>query len=297
MGKLLMAQAFSRALLCSERKEGEAEACGHCHSCSQASTLNHPDIIYFRPGDAPKNAVSDYAREKIVGDMYTRPYQSPYKVYIIEHAETLSETVQNILLKSIEEPPAYAIVILLVSNRQMMLRTILSRCVEMPFRPVSEERIANYLKEKYQITDIMAAEHARFSGGNPGKAMRHTEDVSFMERRESVIRLMRDFEDKASYEWMPFIKEAVKDKKLTGEYIDLIEVWMRDVLFYKTDAKKAGLCYDNEKTSIGNMASAMTYEEINRGFRGIETARIHLAQSVDSELVMLNMLDSLLVER
>ena len=124
MGKLMMARAFAQALLCEEKAPGETRPCGTCHSCRQADSLNHPDIIFFRPGDAPDRKVSDYARSKVVGDMQTRPYQSKYKIYIIEEAHTLSEQVQNILLKSIEEPPSYVISILLCANRRMMLPTI-----------------------------------------------------------------------------------------------------------------------------------------------------------------------------
>ena len=185
MGKLMMARAFAQALLCEERKPGQIRPCGHCHSCSQAESMNHPDIVFFRPQDAPDRKYSEYARTKVVGDMQTRPYQSKYKIYIIEDAHTLSEQVQNILLKSIEEPPSYVISILLCANRRMMLPTILSRCVEMSFRPVSTGRIISYLKQNYEITDDEARENAAFAFGNVGRAVQLSEDSGCRERRES----------------------------------------------------------------------------------------------------------------
>ncbi len=294
MGKLMMARAFAQALLCEEKAPGETRPCGTCHSCRQADSLNHPDIIFFRPGDAPDRKVSDYARSKVVGDMQTRPYQSKYKIYIIEEAHTLSEQVQNILLKSIEEPPSYVISILLCANRRMMIPTILSRCVEMPFRPVATSRIVSYLKQNYEITDAEAQENASFAFGNVGRAIRQSEDSGYRQRRESVIGLLSGFHEKGAYEWMPLIGTIGKDRALAGEYVDLIGEWLRDVLFYKTGAKKGDLCYDKQEYALKDMAEAMSFEDIDRALRGVEVARRHLAAAVDIELVMLNLFDSFL---
>ena len=104
-----MAEAFAKALLCEEREDGGDESCGNCHSCKQVESHNHPDLIYVTH-NKPQLISVDEIREQVVGDVQIRPYQSKYKVYIIDEAELMNEQAQNALLKTIEEPPEYAVI-------------------------------------------------------------------------------------------------------------------------------------------------------------------------------------------
>ena len=114
-GKMMMAEAFVAALLCEEQGD---ESCGNCKSCHQMQTHNHPDVKYIT---APNVKM---VREEINGDMQVKPYSSAYKVYIVDHAEEMDAAAQNALLKTIEEPPEYGMILLLVNNDQRLLQTI-----------------------------------------------------------------------------------------------------------------------------------------------------------------------------
>ena len=159
-GKRLLAEAFAKTVLC---EEGGIEACGKCKSCRQTESGNHPD---FRVVVREKATLGvKEIREQVASDVQIKPYSSPYKIYWIDEAEKMTEEAQNALLKTIEEPPEYAIFLLSVSRQELLLQTVLSRCVLLPLHPVATERIKKFLMEKKGVPDYLAHSAASFSGG------------------------------------------------------------------------------------------------------------------------------------
>ena len=144
------------------------------------------------------------------GDILIRPYSSPWKIYIVDEAEKMTVQAQNALLKTIEEPPAYGIILLLTENSQSFLPTILSRCVTLKLRPVKEELIRKYLMEELHVPDYQADVCASFARGNVGKAKRLAQSEHFAELRDEVIHLMRHLRDMEIYE----VTEAVRELSL-----------------------------------------------------------------------------------
>ncbi|MDO4531864.1 MAG: DNA polymerase III subunit delta, partial [Bacillota bacterium] len=127
-GKRLIANTFAKALQC----EGEGEKpCGHCKSCLSFDHKNHPDIIYFQALEKPPNYRIDDVRKQIMETVDLKPFQYDKKIYIIEKADTLNVQSQNALLKTLEEPPAHAVFLLLAERAEGFLPTILSRVVTM----------------------------------------------------------------------------------------------------------------------------------------------------------------------
>ena len=124
-GKKMLAKLFAQTLQC---EKGGEEPCYECHSCRQAIGNNHPDII--RVSHEKPNTISvDDIRVQINEDIQIKPYSSKYKIYIVPDADMMTVQAQNALLKTIEEPPAYAVIFLLTENAQSLLPTICSRCV------------------------------------------------------------------------------------------------------------------------------------------------------------------------
>jgi DNA polymerase-3 subunit delta' len=134
MGKKTVVKAVTMFLQC---EEAYKEPCQTCKYCMQAISENHPDIIrilHEKPGSIGVEEI----REQIVGDVQVRPYSGRYKIYIIDEAEKLTIAAQNAILKTLEEPPEYAIIIMLSANNNSFLSTILSRCILLNMRPLSE---------------------------------------------------------------------------------------------------------------------------------------------------------------
>ncbi len=104
-GKKMLANLFAMTLLC---ETGDNEPCGKCHSCKQAESGNHPDIIRVTH-EKPNSISVDDIRTQVNNTVDIKPYQGPYKVYIIPQADMMTPQAQNAILKTIEEPPAYAV--------------------------------------------------------------------------------------------------------------------------------------------------------------------------------------------
>ena len=161
-GKMMIAEAFARALQC--EKEG-TDGCGECKSCHQADDHNHPDIIYVSH-EKPNNISVDDIRTQLNNDIVIKPYSSKYKIYIVDEAEKMNQQAQNALLKTIEEPPAYAVIMLLTTNADSFLQTIRSRCITLNMKSVKDEVIKAYLMNEKHIPDYQADISAAFAQAN-----------------------------------------------------------------------------------------------------------------------------------
>ena len=106
-------------------EEGGTEPCGHCDSCKRPLAKNHPDIIMITH-EKPNVITIDEIREQLINDVAIKPYCSHYKIYIVADSELMNPQAQNALLKTIEEPPEYAVIMLLTSNIDALLPTIRS---------------------------------------------------------------------------------------------------------------------------------------------------------------------------
>ena len=169
-GKKMLAAAFSKILQCETRQKTEEErACNQCESCIQMENKDHPDVIWVSHEKAGVISVGEI-REQVVNTVDIMPYKGPYKIYIIDEAEKMNVAAQNAILKTIEEPPEYAIIFLLTTNRGAFLDTILSRCILLETKPVSGKMIERYLGERYKIPEEEVEFAAGFSLGNIGKA-------------------------------------------------------------------------------------------------------------------------------
>ena len=164
MGKKTLANAFAMTLLC---EEGGKEPCMHCHACKQVLSGNHPDLIYVTH-EKPASMGVDDIREQINDTIMVRPYSSQYKIYIVDEAQKMTVQAQNALLKTIEEPPAYAVIMLLTTNPDAFLQTILSRCVQLKLKPLKDSVVKGYLEDKLQVKDVQAEIYSAFARGNLG---------------------------------------------------------------------------------------------------------------------------------
>ncbi len=292
MGKKLMATAFAKALLCEERSEGEKESCGSCHSCKQVESHNHPDLIYVTH-DKPQLISVDEIRKQVVGDVLIRPYQSRYKVYIIDEAELMNEQAQNALLKTIEEPPEYAVILILTSNEQMMLQTVRSRCIKLSMTPLTKEEIKKILTGGNNISPVQAERVLSFSRGNPGRAKELVLSETFEKKRTLLIRILSGLADSSVYQWTDNIEDLSSDKKELASCFDLMEDWYRDVLLYKAGALKEQLIYQDAFAKVAQGADTYSYHQLQRNFEALTVAREQLKRQVRPQLILENLFTEL----
>ena len=279
---MMLAEAFAMALQC----EGEGKRpCLECRSCRQAADHNQPDIIYVSH-EKPNTIGVDDIRTQINNDIDIKPYSSRYKVYIVDEAQKMNQQAQNALLKTIEEPPAYAIILLLTTNADSFLQTILSRCVTLNLKAVKEDKIKEYLMKHYQIPDYQADICAAFSQGNVGKAIQLASSEEFGELKASVLQLMKRLEDIDLYEMTGAVKQIAEYKLSVNDYFDLMMIWFRDVLYLKATNDVDGLIFKDEVYDIKKQAAKRSYQGIETILEALEKAKIRLNANVNFDLVI-----------
>ena len=281
-GKKMLARAFAQTLQC---ERGGVEPCGECHSCKQAQSGNQPDIIEVTHEKPASIGVEDI-RGQLCGDIQIKPYSSPYKIYIVDEAEKMTVQAQNALLKTIEEPPAYGVIMLLTTNADAFLPTILSRCVTLKLRPVKNEIIRPYLMEKYHIPDYQAEVCTAFARGNVGKAERLAQSEQFAELKSHLLHLLRHLRDMEVYELTEAVRSASEYKTEINDYLDLMALWFRDVLLFKATRQIDGLVFAEEINAISAQAQKSSYEGLERILKALEKAKVRLNANVNFELTM-----------
>lgn len=282
MGKKTIAKIFSMTLQC---EKGGDEPCMQCHSCKQAISNNHPDIRWITH-EKPSTIAIDEVREQINNDILIKPYSSKYKIYIVDEAEKLTVQAQNALLKTIEEPPAYGVIMLLTNNKDSFLQTILSRCVALEMRPVASTDIINYLREKEKIPDYQAKMVVNFAGGNLGRAIRLASMEEFNELKDMVIRHLTGICDASVTDISGYVKEAATFKDNISEYIDLMVAWFRDVLIFKASKDINQLIFKEEISLIEKYVIRISYNGINRIFEAADKVVLRLRANVNFDLTI-----------
>lgn len=283
-GKKLLANLFAMSLLCKDRDE-DGDACGKCRSCRQALSGNHPDIIRVTH-EKPNTISVDDIREQVNNDIVIRPYSSEYKIYIIPGADQMTVQAQNALLKTIEEPPRYAVIMLLTENADTLLPTIRSRCVMMKLRNIKDQLVRKYLMEQMEIPDYKADVCVAFAQGNMGKAIMLANSEYFNEIKEEAVHLLRNIDEMTVPDLMDAVKRCMTYKLEINDYLDMLAVWYRDVLIYKATKNVDRVVFSDQMKTIRERASRSSYEGIENILDGIEKAKARMKANVNFELVM-----------
>lgn len=281
-GKNFLADIFAAALQCESQGE---KPCKSCTSCKQAEGKNHPDIIRITH-EKPNTISVDDIRGQLCGDIMIKPYKGPYKIYIVDEAEKLNVQAQNALLKTIEEPPAYAVILLLTTNSESFLPTILSRCVTLHLKPTKDRLVRKYLMEQVKIPDYQADICVAFAQGNIGKAKRLALSEEFGQMKEHAVHLVKYIQEMEISELIFGMHRITEFKADIADYLDLLMVWYRDVLLYKATWNPSSVVFSDEIITIEKMASKSSYEGIETILVALDKAKLRLAANVNFDLTM-----------
>ncbi len=305
-GKKMMAGTYARALQCQNLREvdGCLEACGECPSCIKVASDSHPDIITIARAEDKngkiKNSIGvDDVRERLRDDVITKPYDGMYKIYLIPEGEKMTEEAQNAILKTLEEPPSYIVIIIMTSNLNALLQTIISRCVVLPTKPVRDETIKKLLMEKFRVVDYKAELCAAFARGNVGKALELSSNERFEKLKNETIDLVSKLQSLELYDIMervhallePTEEEEKNSKKGIdmGQYEDFMDILtflFRDMLVYKATESDSHLIFTDKVSYISSVTKKCSYEGISRILREMDTARKRVLSNVNMDLVL-----------
>ncbi len=281
-GKKMLANLFAATLLC---EKGGPDPCNECHSCRQAESGNHPDIIKVTH-EKPNSISVDDIREQVNNTIMIKPYQGPYKVYIIPQADMMTPQAQNALLKTIEEPPEYAVIMLLTENADTLLPTINSRCVMLKLRNIKDTLIKKYLMETMQVPDYKADMCTAFAQGNMGRAIMLANSEHFNEIRDEAVQLLKYINEMELSEIVQAVSRITAYKLEINDYLDIIMIWYRDVLLYKATKDMDKVVFKDQIKYIKERAKRSSYEGIELIIESLEKAKARLKANVNFDLVM-----------
>ncbi|MCC6545355.1 MAG: DNA polymerase III subunit delta' [Nitrospirae bacterium] len=247
VGKKLAAMTFAMAMNCTEDK---GDACGQCISCRKISSGIHPDFTLL---DQDSGDIKIAAIRDLINGMVYKPLEAKKRVIIVNGAERFNLSSSNAFLKTLEEPPANTVIILISSSPDMLLQTILSRCQKISFSQIPPDIIAGILMDKMGIEEVQADFVSCMSDGSPGKAISlASEDIQqirlhilngiFTTNRESrgaVFELSEKYskDDDSFYNVLFWIITCLRDMLILKENGDSGLIINKDVSRILTDLK------------------------------------------------------------
>lgn len=281
-GKKTLAAVVAKSLQC---ESGEADPCGTCKSCLQAESGNQPDIIWVTH-EKPNVISVDEIRTQILNDIELKPYSSRYKIYIVPDTQLMNTQAQNAILKTLEEPPEYAIIMLLTNNVDKFLPTIISRCIVLNFRPVEPLHMVDYLVNQIGIDREKARFCTDFAQGNLGKAVRLAISPDYNEIKEDSLRLLRRIQDMDMDEIIQAVRNMGKYKLDITDYIDIMTMWFRDLLMVKISNSPNKLIFKDEFSVMKKQASHVSYEGLEEILQALDKLKIRLEANVNFDIAM-----------
>lgn len=286
MGKRTFAEALALTLLC-EHRSGAEDACLQCPACRKVLGHNHPDVVYVTH-EKPDVLSVDDIRLQLNDTIGIRPYEGNWKIYIVGDADKMTQQAQNALLKTLEEPPEYAVILLLSSDPEKLLPTILSRVSRIRLKPRTDGQIRSYLEDHYgdsaegERLDLSVA----FAQGNLGRAIELLTDETFSRWYHEVTGLCRRIHSMDAAE---LSGAAVKLKQLCPSLPDLLallRLWYRDLMMYKVTKDMNGLVFCGERKALMELAAVSSYEGIESIMEDIDTCEKRLSANVNPELAL-----------
>jgi len=279
VGKKTLLGIFAKALQCKD----SARPCNECISCRAFDVGNHPDIIYVVPSGRALGV--DDIREQIGNVVHIRPYKYEHKIFIIQGADQMSIAAQNALLKTLEEPPSYAVFLLVSENFNNFLSTILSRCVTLKLKPLSHELVEKYLKEQgYEASEARTAAIA--SGGSIGEATTLIADETFKEHQKEVHNILNSLLGASLWDILLLAKRLEKLKDHSTRSLNFIQIWYRDALIYKATGSTERFMQKGLEKSVIAFCEQMSFKQLAGGMDAARDAGYNLAANSNYLLTM-----------
>ena len=223
VGKERVARYFARLIFCQQDAQPPI-VCGTCLACRKVDSGNHPDLQFVRPeGSLLRIGQIRELQKQIVYE----PLEASRKVYILTDVERMNAEAENCLLKTLEEPPASSVLILLTSNIQTLLPTTRSRCQILQFHPMPTQELTAVLTDRFSVSPEQATALAIASGGAIGKAITQLEKGGPL--TEEVPEILKETDLLAAFR----LAENFKDNP---ETLGSLVTWYRDLLFLQQGA-------------------------------------------------------------
>jgi len=286
IGKKTVCRPFAAALLCEHPADGVA--CGTCTACRLLASGSHPDLIWLEPPADKKSIGVELVRERLVKEAAIRPFTSARKVFVIEAGELMTQEAQNALLKILEEPPAYAVFILLAKTRDSLLDTVLSRCLKLQLLPLDASLCQRYFAMRPEADEARRALAASFSQGVLGRGMKILTDSEYYDLYKSTVSQLCALAKNhtALTDLQQFFTE---NKARMNDIIDFMLLFLRDCLRLKINHGTA-LILSDQKTAIEHFTAVTSPRGLVRAMEAVIKYRERLEKNASFAVAGLQLL-------
>jgi len=281
LGRRTLALRFAQALNC-PTPLSLGIPCGTCRDCKQIESMKHADLTVIQSESDGGILKVDQIREAR-RTLILKPYMSKYRVALFLRFHEANDNAANALLKTLEEAPSYAVLILTADNPEQLLPTILSRCEVLRLRPLAVEDVQREL-ERRGLENSRAKLIAHISGGRMGYAIRLIEDDSLLDEREEKLNDLQRLIAASRVEKFAYADKLSKDKDAMRQTILIWLSYWRDVML-RTAQAETPLVNVDRNVEIESVAGAMSLSESRRVASALETALEQMERNVNPRLL------------
>ncbi len=293
IGKMTLAHTVAKAMLC--KSPDEDRPCGHCSACRRIESGNYPDFMVVEPEDPARPSLKVDQIRALERFLYLTPNESSYKIAIVSPFEVATVSAANALLKTLEEPPSYVHLILLASDAETLLPTIVSRAQQLALRPLDRGKIQQALMERWHVPEPQAERLARLSGGRLGWAVQAAMDDTYLERMELALQTLFELLRSDLPSRFDKAKALAKD---TEQFVEFLEYWQagwRDIMLLQAasgveDAGTRGLIYREVQQTLARAAHRFPVQTSIRTLKRLKDAQDALYQNANTQLLVENLL-------
>lgn len=284
VGRKLTALAFAQALLCSSPAVG---SCGRCLACRKVRGGIHPDLMLIAPTPPPGNPKGNVViRLEAIRELERwaalMPGEGPWKVFIVDDAERMTPETPHAFLKTLEEPPARTVIILILSQTRQLPPTVISRCQVVRFTPLPDEEVVALLETR-GVDGATARLLARACQGRPGLALAE-DPKAWRERRDLALSILSEVEAAGAGALFKWADSHGRDRAQVEQLIDTWWWWHRDLLCAKAGADPRLFIHGDRESELTRIAGARSWGDLLRGLDLCRAAREALRGNVSPRL-------------
>ena len=262
-----------------------------CRSCRQFNSGNHPDV--YRITRENKQSIGVDQIRSMLESIQLKPYESARKVFIIEEAHTMTVQAQNALLKTLEEPPGFSVLILLAEKPQGLLPTVLSRCQLFRMQRLTKGEVCSVISRHFALPEDKAMLFASLSDGIPGKGLQLAGSKEFNDIRDEVLSFLEKIPGLSDTDRMGYRELFMKYKDKIDVIMDVMVLWFRDIVAYKEIRSHNFIVNIDKFSLLKEQSSLFTIKRLMNAIEKIEEGRRMLRGNANYQITIENLLLSL----
>lgn len=279
VGKFLNCENIVRAqCIVPLRDDADNFFCDTCPSCLKITHGNHPDL-HLISREETETIKIEQIRE-LINQIQLKPFEARVKVFILKDVEKLTLEGANALLKTLEEPVKDSLLILTSCVPEEIPDTIRSRCHAMNFSAGSTRTLTGQLSLDYALSQVAANFLAYYSQGSMGRA-RHLAEEKFFERKNEALDALV-----CSPESEEYLKEIISRKEKTKEVLNVLLLWLRDLLVLKTHGNETHLVHADRLKDLKKYEDKYSFEELTELTQEIVKAAALLAENLNVKMAL-----------